>query len=223
MSQLSTHVLDTALGSPAGGVTVALERDGSVVARGTTDADGRIADLGPDPGLLGLRVPGVGVVAAAALPDAGVPRQGVGQLGVGQLQCGVVALLQQRGQVGVRPPGDQLPDPAGHAEAAGDELPSVVRRQRVEVSDPHPAHRSHAAGPRASNRANRAAVSRVGGRVSPADRGNPDLSGSTPPDRSGFSLTGVRCGRSDGTRPVRPVTGQGWIRTLMDSRLSIAR
>ena len=58
MSQLSTHVLDTALGSPAGGVTVSLERDGSVVARGTTDTDGRVADLGPerlDPGTYRLR------------------------------------------------------------------------------------------------------------------------------------------------------------------------
>jgi 5-hydroxyisourate hydrolase len=45
MAILSTHVLDTASGRPASGVLVALERDGAVVARGVTDADGRIAQL----------------------------------------------------------------------------------------------------------------------------------------------------------------------------------
>ena len=58
MSQLSTHVLDTSLGRPAMGVTVSLEHGDAVVARGTTDADGRIADLGPDrldPGTYRLR------------------------------------------------------------------------------------------------------------------------------------------------------------------------
>ncbi|MBA3673238.1 MAG: hydroxyisourate hydrolase [Gemmatimonadaceae bacterium] len=50
MSTISTHVLDTALGTPARGVGVALERlheDGSGVAigGGETDADGRVRDL----------------------------------------------------------------------------------------------------------------------------------------------------------------------------------
>ncbi len=48
MSQVTTHVLDTAAGRPAAGVSVTLERDDDVVARGTTDADGRLATLGPD-------------------------------------------------------------------------------------------------------------------------------------------------------------------------------
>jgi len=50
MSTVTTHVLDTALGRPAAGVPVRLERaDGSqVVAEGRTDADGRVVDLGPD-------------------------------------------------------------------------------------------------------------------------------------------------------------------------------
>ena len=42
MSSFSTHVLDTALGKPAAGVPVTLSRaDGSVLASGTTDGDGR--------------------------------------------------------------------------------------------------------------------------------------------------------------------------------------
>ena len=48
MSQVSTHVLDTALGRPAAGVDVTLEHEAAVVARGTTDTDGRVGDLGPD-------------------------------------------------------------------------------------------------------------------------------------------------------------------------------
>ncbi|HEV7876247.1 MAG TPA: hydroxyisourate hydrolase [Nocardioides sp.] len=58
MSQVSTHVLDTALGRPAAGVAVTLEQDGGVVARGTTGTDGRVAALGPDrldPGIYRLR------------------------------------------------------------------------------------------------------------------------------------------------------------------------
>lgn len=40
---LSTHVLDAAAGRPAAGVAVRLERrDGTLLASGTTDADGRI-------------------------------------------------------------------------------------------------------------------------------------------------------------------------------------
>jgi 5-hydroxyisourate hydrolase len=49
MSGITTHVLDTSLGSPAAGVPVALEREGSSgwqpVGAGTTDADGRVGDL----------------------------------------------------------------------------------------------------------------------------------------------------------------------------------
>lgn len=45
MATLSTHVLDTASGRPAPGIPVSLEKDGAVVARGVTDADGRIGEL----------------------------------------------------------------------------------------------------------------------------------------------------------------------------------
>lgn len=49
MSHVTTHVLDAALGRPAAGINVQLERaDGTLVALGTTNADGRVADLGPD-------------------------------------------------------------------------------------------------------------------------------------------------------------------------------
>jgi 5-hydroxyisourate hydrolase len=49
MSHVTTHVLDAALGKPAAGVSVQLEHsDGTLVALGTTDADGRVGDLGPD-------------------------------------------------------------------------------------------------------------------------------------------------------------------------------
>ena len=52
MATLSTHVLDTASGRPSPGVAVWLEKDGAVIARGVTDADGRIARLADalDPG-----------------------------------------------------------------------------------------------------------------------------------------------------------------------------
>jgi 2-oxo-4-hydroxy-4-carboxy-5-ureidoimidazoline decarboxylase len=53
-SRLSTHVLDTVRGEPAGGVVVRLEFDGREIGRGTTDGDGRIADFGV--GLLGAGV-----------------------------------------------------------------------------------------------------------------------------------------------------------------------
>jgi 5-hydroxyisourate hydrolase len=45
---VSTHVLDTAAGSPATGIRVELARNRNVVASGTTDADGRIAKLADD-------------------------------------------------------------------------------------------------------------------------------------------------------------------------------
>jgi 5-hydroxyisourate hydrolase len=47
---ISTHVLDTASGRPAVGVTVELFRGDELVAAGATDSDGRIrtlADVGP--------------------------------------------------------------------------------------------------------------------------------------------------------------------------------
>ena len=44
-ASLSTHVLDTGQGAPARGVQVELFRDAELVAEGSTDEDGRIADL----------------------------------------------------------------------------------------------------------------------------------------------------------------------------------
>lgn len=52
MSPITTHILDTAQGRPAQGVTVILERElqgvWTELARGVTDADGRLRDLLPD-------------------------------------------------------------------------------------------------------------------------------------------------------------------------------
>ena len=49
MSQITTHVLDTSTGQPAEGIDIVLsEGDGEqwkVIARGTTDSEGRIGDL----------------------------------------------------------------------------------------------------------------------------------------------------------------------------------
>lgn len=47
MSTLSTHVLDTALGRPARGIRVTLERDDAVLGTAVTDDDGRVKDLQP--------------------------------------------------------------------------------------------------------------------------------------------------------------------------------
>ena len=45
-SQITTHILDTALGKPAEGVTISLQKvDGTEIASGKTNADGRISDL----------------------------------------------------------------------------------------------------------------------------------------------------------------------------------
>ena len=44
MTTLSTHVLDTATGRPAPGITVAVEKESKVIARGVTDADGALLD-----------------------------------------------------------------------------------------------------------------------------------------------------------------------------------
>jgi 5-hydroxyisourate hydrolase len=53
---VSTHVLDTAAGGPARGVRVELVRERDVIAKGETDADGRIAELatGLEPGRYAL-------------------------------------------------------------------------------------------------------------------------------------------------------------------------
>ena len=49
MSGVTTHVLDTSRGHPAAGMPVVLERavesGWQLLARGTTDADGRVRDL----------------------------------------------------------------------------------------------------------------------------------------------------------------------------------
>jgi 5-hydroxyisourate hydrolase len=50
MGTVSTHVLDSARGRPAVDVGVRLESsDGAEIAKGRTDADGRIGDLAPEP------------------------------------------------------------------------------------------------------------------------------------------------------------------------------
>jgi 5-hydroxyisourate hydrolase len=49
VSTLSTHVLDTAAGTPAKGIAVRLEtRDGVPLGEGVTDADGRVGAIGPE-------------------------------------------------------------------------------------------------------------------------------------------------------------------------------
>jgi 5-hydroxyisourate hydrolase len=49
MSQVTTHVLDAALGRPAEGIAVALAGpDGVIIATEITDADGRVAELGAE-------------------------------------------------------------------------------------------------------------------------------------------------------------------------------
>ena len=48
MSQVTTHVLDTATGRPAAGIAVRLIAGGEVIADGVTDADGRVKKLGPE-------------------------------------------------------------------------------------------------------------------------------------------------------------------------------
>ena len=45
MSTLSTHVLDTALGRPAAGIKVRLDRNGTAIGSGVTDSDGRVREL----------------------------------------------------------------------------------------------------------------------------------------------------------------------------------
>lgn len=56
MSSITTHVLDTSNGRPAGGVTVILEMrqasEWSPIGRGVTDPSGRLATLTPARGLM---------------------------------------------------------------------------------------------------------------------------------------------------------------------------
>jgi 5-hydroxyisourate hydrolase len=47
-ASLSTHVLDTGRGEPAGGVRVELSRHGEQIASGLTDSDGRVEELARD-------------------------------------------------------------------------------------------------------------------------------------------------------------------------------
>lgn len=49
MGTLSTHVLDTSAGRPVRGLRISLaDADGVLLGDGTTDADGRIAAIGPE-------------------------------------------------------------------------------------------------------------------------------------------------------------------------------
>ena len=56
MSQITTHILDTALGRPASGVTIKLyqkqDESWSELASGITNEDGRIANLLPEDAVL---------------------------------------------------------------------------------------------------------------------------------------------------------------------------
>jgi len=56
MSQITTHILDTARGCPAAGIAVTLYRGHGdtqeALSAGSTDGDGRIRDLLPDNGPL---------------------------------------------------------------------------------------------------------------------------------------------------------------------------
>ncbi|STR40160.1 transthyretin [Klebsiella michiganensis] len=72
MSTLSTHILDISTGRPAQGVKIALEREGALVARGVTDDNGRIGELGA-----GTLAPGryrLCAEIASGLPPAGARR-----------------------------------------------------------------------------------------------------------------------------------------------------
>ncbi|HEU4927101.1 MAG TPA: hydroxyisourate hydrolase [Vicinamibacterales bacterium] len=77
MSAITTHVLDTARGVPAAGVSVVLERqheeEWHVIGRGQTDADGRQRALMPEagsapPGVYRLRFDTGAYFEALSLP-----------------------------------------------------------------------------------------------------------------------------------------------------------
>lgn len=57
MSQITTHVLDTAIGKPATGIDLTLSQfinnEWKLLGGGTTDSDGRVADLLPADKILG--------------------------------------------------------------------------------------------------------------------------------------------------------------------------
>ncbi len=49
MSYISAHVLDAVVGVPGRGIEVMLrDAEGQLIGQAVTDADGRVADLGPD-------------------------------------------------------------------------------------------------------------------------------------------------------------------------------
>lgn len=48
MSHVTTHVLDAVRGAPAAGLAVRLLHGDVEIATGVTDADGRVAELGPE-------------------------------------------------------------------------------------------------------------------------------------------------------------------------------
>lgn len=45
MSTVSTHVLDTSRGQPAGGVKISLQRGDEIIGSGVSDNDGRVKNL----------------------------------------------------------------------------------------------------------------------------------------------------------------------------------
>jgi 5-hydroxyisourate hydrolase len=55
MSSISTHILDVTQGRPAGDVEIVLYRGEEEVARGRTNADGRMPRWDADPGIYKLR------------------------------------------------------------------------------------------------------------------------------------------------------------------------
>ncbi|MEQ8208991.1 MAG: hydroxyisourate hydrolase [Lacipirellulaceae bacterium] len=48
MSPITTHILDTALGKPAAGISVILYSGETEIGRGETNSDGRVTDLLPE-------------------------------------------------------------------------------------------------------------------------------------------------------------------------------
>ncbi|MCU1529286.1 MAG: 5-hydroxyisourate hydrolase [Frondihabitans sp.] len=73
MSHVTTHVLDSSVGKPAVGVGVELQDPaGHLLATGRTNADGRVASLGPDalePGPYRLVFDTLSYFAATATPN----------------------------------------------------------------------------------------------------------------------------------------------------------
>jgi 5-hydroxyisourate hydrolase len=48
VSHVTTHILDSALGTPAAGVDIVLRSGDETIASGTTNSDGRVPELGPE-------------------------------------------------------------------------------------------------------------------------------------------------------------------------------